>query len=130
MRRRVLACVVLLAWRRRGRRHAGRARLHMEGHARHHRDRPDRAPGSRRWLQPRGLPAPARRRRGRRRGLRIRPAPGAITDARRLAADRPLTFEVADTVPDGWGDFGVAFSHEVLYLLEGLPAHAAALFGA
>ncbi len=58
------------------------------------------------------------------------PAPGAITDARRLAGDRPLTFEVADTVPDGWGDFDVAFSHEVLYLLEDLPAHAAGLFGA
>jgi SAM-dependent methyltransferase len=31
------------------------------------------------------------------------PAFGAITDARRLAADRPLTFEVADTVPTEWG---------------------------
>jgi SAM-dependent methyltransferase len=58
------------------------------------------------------------------------PASGAIKDARRLAGDRPLTFEVADTVPHGWGDFDVAFSHEVLYLLEDLPAHAAGLFGA
>ena len=58
------------------------------------------------------------------------PAAGAVTDARRLAGDRPLTFEVADTVPDGWGDFDVAFSHEVLYLLDDLPAHAAALLGA
>ncbi len=58
------------------------------------------------------------------------PASGAITDARRLAGDRPLTFEVADTVPNGWGDFDVAFSHEVLYLLEDLPGHAADLFGA
>ena len=58
------------------------------------------------------------------------PASGAISDARRLAGDRPLTFEVAETVPDGWGDFDVAFSHEVLYLLEDLPAHAAGLFGA
>jgi SAM-dependent methyltransferase len=58
------------------------------------------------------------------------PAPGAITDASRLAGNRPLTFTVADAVPDGWGDFDVAFSHEVLYLLEDLPAHAAALFGA
>jgi SAM-dependent methyltransferase len=57
------------------------------------------------------------------------PASGAIRDARRLAGDRPLTFEVADTVPKGWGDFDVAFSHEVLYLLEDLPAHAARLFG-
>ncbi len=58
------------------------------------------------------------------------PASGAIADARRLAGDRPLTFDVGDTVPDVWGDFDVAFSHEVLYLLEDLPAHAAALFGA
>jgi SAM-dependent methyltransferase len=58
------------------------------------------------------------------------PASAAITDARRLAGDRPLTFEIADTVPREWGDFDVAFSHEVLYLLEDLPAHAAGLFGA
>ena len=58
------------------------------------------------------------------------PASGAITDARRLAGDRPLTFEVSDTLPGGWGDFDVAFSHEVLYLLEDLRAHAAGLFGA
>jgi SAM-dependent methyltransferase len=58
------------------------------------------------------------------------PAPGAITDARRLTGDRPLSFEIADTVPNGWGDFNVAFSHEVLYLLENLTAHAANLFDA
>ncbi len=58
------------------------------------------------------------------------PASGAITDASRLAGDRPLTFEVADTVPEGWGNFDAAFSHEVLYLLEDLPVHAAGLFGA
>jgi SAM-dependent methyltransferase len=57
------------------------------------------------------------------------PASGAIADARRLARDRPLTFEVADTVPNGWIDFDVAFSHEVLYLLEDLRAHAVGLFG-
>ncbi len=58
------------------------------------------------------------------------PASGAITDARRLTGDRPLTFEVAHTVPDGWDDFDAAFSHEVLYLLEDLVTHAAGLFGA
>ena len=58
------------------------------------------------------------------------PAPGAITDARRMAGARPLTFEVAATTPDGWGNFDAAFSHEVLYLLENLPAHAADVFGA
>ncbi|MGB7052761.1 MAG: class I SAM-dependent methyltransferase [Acidimicrobiales bacterium] len=63
-------------------------------------------------------------------GYGFDPASGAITDARRLAGDRPLTFHVADNVPDGWGDFDVAFSHEVLYLLEDLPAHASGLFAA
>ncbi len=58
------------------------------------------------------------------------PASEAIADARRLADDRPLTFEVAKTVPDGWGDFDVAFSHEVLYVLKDLAAHAADLFDA
>jgi SAM-dependent methyltransferase len=58
------------------------------------------------------------------------PAPGAITDARHLATGMPLTFEVADTVPDGWGNFDLAFSHEVLYVLEDLPSHAADLFDA
>jgi SAM-dependent methyltransferase len=55
------------------------------------------------------------------------PASGAIDDARRLAGDRPLVFETASTVPGGWADFEVAFSHEVLYLISDLPAHAAAI---
>ena len=55
------------------------------------------------------------------------PAAGAIADARELAGDRPLTFEVADTVPDGWDGFDVAFSHEVLYLLHDLGEHATAI---
>ena len=58
------------------------------------------------------------------------PAAGAIDDARRLAGQRPLTFEAATTVPAGWVDFDVAFSHEVLYLLHDLAAHAAATFAA
>jgi SAM-dependent methyltransferase len=58
------------------------------------------------------------------------PASGAIADARRLAGDRPLSFEVATTVPSGWGDFDLAFSHEVLYLLEDLVAHASSLYDA
>jgi SAM-dependent methyltransferase len=60
-------------------------------------------------------------------GLGYDPAPGAIADARRLAGACPLTFEVADTVPPDWGRFDVAFSHEVLYLVHDLPAHAAAI---
>lgn len=55
------------------------------------------------------------------------PAAGAIGDARRLAGACPLTFEVADTVPPDWGSFDVAFSHEVLYLIDDLRAHAAAI---
>ncbi len=58
------------------------------------------------------------------------PADGAIADARRLAGDRPLTFETAETVPAGWHGFDVAFSHEVLYLVKDLTAHAEAIFQA
>jgi SAM-dependent methyltransferase len=42
------------------------------------------------------------------------PASGAIADARRLAGDCPLVFEVAETVPAAWDGVDVAFSHEVL----------------
>src|SRR5258708_4294946 len=58
------------------------------------------------------------------------PASEAIADARVLAGDRPLTFEVAQTVPNGWGEFDAAFSHEVLYVLKDLVVHAAGLFAA
>src|SRR5689334_20994593 len=57
-------------------------------------------------------------------------ASSAVDDARRLAGKRPLTFETAETVPDGWTGFDAAFSHEVLYLLHDLPAHATAVFAA
>jgi SAM-dependent methyltransferase len=63
-------------------------------------------------------------------GFGFDPASGAIDDASRLAGDRPLTFETADTVPAGWSGFDAAFSHEVLYLLRDLPAHAAAMLDA
>jgi len=63
-------------------------------------------------------------------GFGYDPAAGAIDDATRLVRDRPLQFETADTVPKGWGGFDVAFSHEVLYLIHDLSAHAAAVFGA
>jgi SAM-dependent methyltransferase len=58
------------------------------------------------------------------------PAAAAVEDARRLAGDRPLTFEASDTVPEGWTGFDVAFSHEVLYVLHDLPEHAAAVCAA
>ncbi|MGO9875939.1 MAG: class I SAM-dependent methyltransferase [Acidimicrobiia bacterium] len=63
-------------------------------------------------------------------GFGYDPAWGAIEDARRLAGGRPLRFESADTVPAGWDGFDAAFSHEVLYLLDDLSAHADAIFGA
>ena len=65
-----------------------------------------------------------------REGFGYDPAKGAVDDAQRLAGDRPLHFETAATVPTGWGGIDVAFSHEVLYLLHDLPAHAAAIFDA
>ena len=58
------------------------------------------------------------------------PASGAIDDARRLAAGCPLVFEVGESVPAGWGEFDVAFSHEVLYLLHDLSSHAASIYEA
>src|SRR3974390_2653987 len=63
-------------------------------------------------------------------GFGYDPARGAIEDARRLAGSRALTFEVAQTVPDDWSGFDVAFSHEVLYVLHDLASHAAALYAA
>lgn len=60
-------------------------------------------------------------------GYGFDPASGAIEDARRLAGELPLSFEVGDTVPAGWDGFEVAFSHEVLYLLHDLSAHATAI---
>lgn len=58
------------------------------------------------------------------------PATGAIADARRLTGERPLVFEASDSVPSGWDGFHVAFSHEVLYLIDDLAAHAAAIHAA
>lgn len=58
------------------------------------------------------------------------PAASAVADARRLSGDRPLWFEAAPTVPEGWSAFDAAFSHEVLYVLHDLPSHAAAVFAA
>jgi SAM-dependent methyltransferase len=63
-------------------------------------------------------------------GFGYDPASSAIADARYLAGERRLTFETADTVPPGWEDFDVVFSHEVLYLLPDLGAHADAVCAA
>jgi SAM-dependent methyltransferase len=63
-------------------------------------------------------------------GFGYDPASAAVADARSLTGQRRLHFEVANTVPVGWKDFDVAFSHEVLYLIHDLRAHADAIFGA
>jgi SAM-dependent methyltransferase len=63
-------------------------------------------------------------------GFGYDPATAAVDDARRLAGGRPVHFEAAEAVPAGWGGFDVAFSHEVLYLLHDLAAHAADVFSA
>jgi SAM-dependent methyltransferase len=60
-------------------------------------------------------------------GFGYDPAAGAIEDARRLAGERPLRFETGDAPPAGWRDFDVAFSHEVIYLIHDLSAHARAV---
>ena len=63
-------------------------------------------------------------------GFGYDPASGAIEDAVRLVGSRPLRFEAAATVPSAWVGLDVAFSHEVLYLLDDLRTHARAVFGA
>jgi SAM-dependent methyltransferase len=60
-------------------------------------------------------------------GFGYDPATGAIQDARRLAGQRPLSYQAADSVPAGWVGLDVAFSHEVLYLVHDLSAHARAI---
>lgn len=60
-------------------------------------------------------------------GLGYDPAAGAIDDARRLAEGRSLLFEAANSVPVTWSGLDVAFSHEVLYLLPDVAAHAVAI---
>jgi SAM-dependent methyltransferase len=60
-------------------------------------------------------------------GMGYDPADGAVDDAQRLTGQRPLRFAVARSVPAEWADFDVAFSHEVLYVLPDLEAHARAI---
>jgi SAM-dependent methyltransferase len=63
-------------------------------------------------------------------GFGYDPAAAAIADARHLAAERPLQFDVAGDMPVGWSRFDVAFSHEVLYLISDLRAHADSVYRA
>ena len=60
-------------------------------------------------------------------GMGYDPATGAIDDARRMAGQRPLRFQTGSSVPEEWRGIDVAFSHEVLYLLPDLVAHARAM---
>jgi SAM-dependent methyltransferase len=60
-------------------------------------------------------------------GMGYDPASGAIDDARDMAGQRALEFATGSSVPEGWGGFDVAFSHEVLYVLHDLAAHARAI---
>jgi SAM-dependent methyltransferase len=62
-----------------------------------------------------------------RRGCGYDPAAGAVDRAKQLCAERPIEYVVADSLPEGWTGFDVAFSHEVLYLLHDLTGHAAAV---
>ena len=57
-------------------------------------------------------------------------ASGAVADATSLSGDRPLTYVMAHSVPEGWTNFDVAFSHEVIYLIDDLEAHADSVFDA
>src|SRR5437773_8950036 len=59
-------------------------------------------------------------------GFGYDPAAGAVEDARRLAGERLLHFEVSSSVPEAWSGLDAAFSHEVLYLLPDLAPHAVA----
>lgn len=58
------------------------------------------------------------------------PAAAAIADARRLTGPRPLVFDAAGNLPLRWGLFDVAFSHEVMYLIPDLRAHADSVYAA
>jgi SAM-dependent methyltransferase len=60
-------------------------------------------------------------------GMGYDPASGAIDDARDMAGQRPLRFATGSSVPEEWSGFDVAFSHEVLYVLHDLDAHARAI---
>jgi SAM-dependent methyltransferase len=63
-------------------------------------------------------------------GFGYDPAAAAIADARRLAGERPLQFEATGDIPADWDHFDVAFSHEVLYLISDLGAHAESVYAA
>jgi len=63
-------------------------------------------------------------------GFGYDPAAGAVEDASRLAGQRPIFFKVADTIPEEWSEFEVAFSHGVIYLIHDLIGHARGMYRA
>jgi SAM-dependent methyltransferase len=57
-------------------------------------------------------------------GFGYDPAPGAIRIAEDMRGKRPLAYSVGGSRPEGWDGFDAAFSHEVLFLVHDLEAHA------
>jgi SAM-dependent methyltransferase len=52
------------------------------------------------------------------------PADGAIEEARALNGDRLIEYQAASRPPAGWSDVDLAFSQEVVYLIDDLAEHA------
>jgi SAM-dependent methyltransferase len=52
------------------------------------------------------------------------PADGAITEARALNGDRRIEYDAASRPPERWHGVDIAFSQEVVYLVEDLAEHA------
>jgi 2-polyprenyl-3-methyl-5-hydroxy-6-metoxy-1,4-benzoquinol methylase len=61
-------------------------------------------------------------------GFGYDPAWRPIEMANADRGDRPLTYAAADHRPTDWTDFDVAFSHEVLFCIQDLGAHARDIF--
>lgn len=61
-------------------------------------------------------------------GFGYDPASGPVAVADDRRGGRPLTYAVADRRPEGWTGFDVAFSHEVLFVIHDLAAHARDVF--
>jgi SAM-dependent methyltransferase len=57
------------------------------------------------------------------------PAPGAIKEAEALNGSRPAEYLVGDRPPSEWAGIDVAFSQEVVYLIDDLAEHADDIWG-
>jgi SAM-dependent methyltransferase len=65
-----------------------------------------------------------------RRGLGVDIAAASVEAANRLKGDLPVHYEVASDLSRWPGQFDLAFSHEVIYLLPNLDFHARQIAGA